>query len=288
MAPKSRCAPPQGRRRGSGGESWVYSKGTAVLVGMVCVVLGLIFYFCAQVTPVNLVTVMAGGVILLWQVVLLTVPWGLYFQARAVVRQLGISGASGIDAPPERAVEAARIARRLRLIAIAGHLLSALVAAVITFFSGRSVGYYFSGFYLLSTLFRPAQAYFAHLRGHLSTMMQEARFPPDDVRALKEQLRLLERQLTVLGEQLVLLHKRADHVDGVEERLVARTDQVERRLVARSDAVTQQLLEQSQTTSQQVQALGRRFEDAVDSITDNQQLVTGLRAFLRLLRTEQA
>jgi hypothetical protein len=38
MAPKSRCAPPQGRRRGSGGESWVYSKGTAVLVGMVCVI----------------------------------------------------------------------------------------------------------------------------------------------------------------------------------------------------------------------------------------------------------
>ena len=262
------------------------SKGTATLVGLVCVVLGLIFYFCARVTPVNLLTVIAGGVILLWQVLLLTVPWGLYFQARAVVRQVGISRAAGVEVPEERSVEAARIAHRLRQIAIGGHLLSAAVVAVITFFSGHSVGYYFSGFYLLSTLFRPAQAYFTHLRGQLSTMMKETRFPPDDVRQLRDRLKTVEKSLAELGQQLVRATGRVGRLDELEARLVARTDQAERRLVTRSDGVAEQLRDQCQTTSQQVQALGRRFEEAVDSITDNQDLVTGLRAFLRLLRTE--
>ena len=261
------------------------SKGTAWLVGAVCVVLGLVFYFCARVTPVNLLTIIAAGIFLLWQIVLLTVPWGLYFQARSVVRQVGIGRAAGIDVPEERAVEAARIARRLLRIAIGGHLLSAVVVAVITFFAGHSIGYYFSGFYLLSTLFRPAQAYFAHLRAHLGTMLREATFPPDDVKELKRLVGDQGRRLKTLEEQLVRIDGRTD---GLENRLVTRTDQIETRLTARADAAGQQLRTRAEATSQQVQALGRRFEEAIDTFSDNQELVTGLRAFLRLLRAEQA
>ena len=261
------------------------SKGTAWLIGAVCVALGLVFYFYARVTPVNLLTIIAAGIFLLWQILLLTVPWGLYFQARAVVRQVGIGRAAGIDIPEERSVEAARIARRLRRIAIGGHLLSAAVVAVITFFAGRSIGYYFSGFYLLSTLFRPAQAYFAHLRAHLRTMLQEATFPPDDIRELKKLVRDQGRRLKTLEEQLVRVDGRTD---GLENRLVTRTDQIETRLVTRADTTAEQLRTRTEATSQQVQALGRRFEEAIDTWVDNQELVAGLRAFLRLLRAEQA
>jgi hypothetical protein len=177
------------------------SKGTAWLVGAVCVALGLVFYFCARVTPANLLTIIAAG------------------------------------------------------------------------------------FYLLSTLFRPAQAYFTHLRAHLGTMLREATFPPDDVKEPKRLVGDQGRRLKTLEERLVRIDGRTD---GLENRLVTRTDQIETRLTARADAAGQQLRTRAEATSQQVQALGRRFEEAIDTFSDNQELVTGLRAFLRLLRAEQA
>jgi uncharacterized protein YukE len=259
-----------------------------VLIGAVCIVLAVVLYFVAKVRPVDLLTVIAGAVFLLWQVLLLTVPWNLYFKARLIIHQVAVSRQRGIEAPAGHEEEAARIARRLRLVAIGGHLLSAAVVAVITYFSGRSIGYYFSGFYLLSTLFRPAQAYFTVLRGQLSAMMEETKFPPDDVTRLRAQLADVEKQHNVLSRRTNVMEQLTSRLAQMEQRLVSRTDQIESRLTGRADASAQQAQEQTQAAIRQVQALGRRFEETVNNLSDSRELVTGLKAFLRLLRTEQA
>jgi hypothetical protein len=274
-----------------------------ILLGAAAAVVGLLLYLFARVRLADLLAVGVGGLLLLWLVLLLTVPWSLFFQARQVAVEIRTSLERGLQVPAGRDAEVDRIARRLRRLAIGSHLATAAAVAVATWFSGRTIGYYFSGFYLLSTAFRPAQAYLTHIRGHLGTLLKETRFPRDDVQELKgavqrgeaERVRLHEllhqleeriaeqhRQLTrteadAVRRSELLTSGLVDRAEQIEARATARTDQLETRFAARNDQV-----------AQQVGALSRRFEDALDSYTDNQELVTGLRAFLRMLRSEQA
>ena len=263
------------------------------VLGTVAVVVALLLHFFAQVRLSDLLAVGFGGVFLLWQVLLLTVPWSLYFQARQVVQETVTSRERGLRIPEGRAADAARIARRLRLLAIGSHLVTAAVVAVIT---------YFSGFYLLSTVFRPAQAYLVYIRGQLRTMLKETRFPRDDVLELKAWVERVEGERVHLHEQLHRLEQRCDEQSGqierseadaarradlVEAGLTERVDRIEARGTVRTDQLEARFAARSDQVAQQVQALARRFEDALDSYSDNQDLVVGLKAFLRMLRAEQ-
>lgn len=271
------------------------------LIGVLTGAVGLLLYFFAKVSLADLLAIGAGGLFLLWQIVLLTVPWSLYFQARQIVTEAGSSEQRGIRVPAGRAADAARIARRLRALAIGLHLVSAAVVAVITYFSGHTVGYYFSGFYLLSTVFRPAQAYLVHIRGQLRTMLKETRFPRDDVVELKSGLDASEARRAALAQQVHQLQEQlveqagqlrrieedtARRSDLVESRLAGRADQIEARFTARADQMEARFTARADQVAQQVQTLARRFEDALAAYTDNQELVAGLKAFLRTLRAE--
>jgi hypothetical protein len=274
-----------------------------IVLGAAAAVVALLLHLFAGVRLADLLAVGVGGVFLLWQVLLLTVPWSLYFQARQVVQEAATSEERGIQVPEARVVDAARMARRLRLLAIGGHLVTAVVVAVVTYFSGHRVGYYFSGFYLLSTVFRPAQAYLSHVRGQLRTMLKETRFPRDDVQELKARADRAEAAAASLHELLhqveLRLAEQSDRVgrfeadaahrsELVESRLAERADRIEARATARADQLEARFAARSDLLGQQVQALARRFEDALDSYTDNQDLVGGLKAFLRMLRAEQS
>ncbi|MFI7418766.1 hypothetical protein [Nonomuraea sp. NPDC049684] len=204
-----------------------------------------------------------GAICLVWLVVLLTLPWNLSFAARQVVRDIAVSRETGIDVPARGEEEARTIARRMLVLAVAGHVVSAVVVAVVTFFSGRQIGYYFAGFYLLATAFRPAGAYVGHLRERVRTLGREVRYPRPDVIALRDQVEALSaaaerltRQAEEFGGELAAAKaglERADH-------------DLERRITL----------------------MARRFEETVDGLNDNQEIITGLRAFLRLLRADPA
>ncbi|WP_436774985.1 hypothetical protein [Yinghuangia sp. YIM S09857] len=233
-------------------------------------VVGTVLYFTTDLALSELLAFGAGALFLLWQVVLLTVPWGLYFQAKAVIREIHLAREQGTEVSDAREEEAARIAGRLKWAAIGAHVLSAGVVAVITYVSGEDIGYYFSGFYLLSTGFRPAQAYFAHLRQRLSGMMNEVRYPHENVVELRARVTTAEAQVEALQRR-------------VEE--LAEADEAMRELMAANEAAGRA---RDEKLDRQLDAIGRRFEDTVNRLTDNQEVIAGIKAFLRLLRTEQA
>lgn len=66
--------------------------------------------------------------------------------------------------------------------------------------------------------------------------------------------------------------------------------------LAAADTELRDLLDALRTTARQrddhldgrVDALGRRFEQAVGELADHQDMIAGLKAFLRVLRTEPA
>ncbi|WP_049561693.1 hypothetical protein [Nonomuraea sp. SBT364] len=217
----------------------------------------------ADVPLSTLLSLGAGAIALLWLVVVLTVPWNLLFAARQVVHDIEVSREAGIDVTQRREDEARSIARRMLVLAISGHVVSAVVIAVVTYFSGAQVGYYFAGFYLLATCFRPAGAYTSHLRDRVRTLGVEVRYPRVDVLALREQVKAL---------------------DTAAERLRRDVDEVAAGLAG----ARRELETADHDLGRRITLMARRFDETVDGLADNQEVITGLKAFLRLVRSDPA
>lgn len=219
--------------------------------------------------PLSVVLGTAGGLLgLLWLLFLLTVPWSLYFRAHTVLSEIAVSREKGLSVAAERDTEARRIARLMLRAALFGHLVTAGLAAAVAAATGSPTGYWFAGFFLLSTAFRPAGAWFGMLRHRLGALLKDVKYPRDDVLALRTSVTRMESGTKVLEgkaeEQYHALGELRRAVDALGISVYARADEADRRITA----------------------LAREFEATVNRLTDNTEIIAGLKAFLRLLRTE--
>ena len=248
----------------------------------------------AGVPLAALLSVGAGAVALAWLIVLVAVPWNLYFAANQVVVEMAVSRERGITVRAAQDAEARRIARRMLWFALGGHIGTAVVTAVITYFSGATVGYYFAGFYLLSTAARPAAAYFAHLRGRIAALTRESMYPREDVISLKAKadsvagtLKELQAALRQAQDGVTNDLRRAESTlaaDITHTRQVLTTDlarlqdtQAEDRAAARS---------RDDDLGRRIDQMVRRIEGTLDGISDHQELLTGVRALIRMIRSD--
>ncbi|MGW6498094.1 hypothetical protein [Nonomuraea angiospora] len=234
-------------------------KWWLLLASLIVALLTVWLILYAGVAPSTLLSLGAGAISLLWLVVVLTVPWNLFLAARHVLHEIQVSREAGIEVARHREDEARRIARRMLVLAVSGHVVSAAVIAVVTFFAGAQLGYYFSGFYLLATAFRPIAAYTKHLRDRVRTLGQEVRYPRADVIALLD--RVSELETVVKG-----LKRDVDDLNAARQGLELADHDLGRRMTL----------------------MARRFDETVDGLNDNQEVITGLKAFLRLVRADLA
>jgi hypothetical protein len=259
-----------------------------VFLGLVAMGVAALIHVSAQ----SFVRIAIGAVSFYWLLIITTVPWNLYFRARQVRHAIGDSRAREIPVDASRDAEVGRLQGRLLRLAVAGHVLSAAVTAAVTFLSGHVLGYYIAGFFLLSTLFRPAGAYFAYLRARIATLLKETTFPPDDVVELKRQLTTLEANMKTFRDTATEALERAfREIDGLRadqrgEAARLRDDVRLAREAAEAQHATALLRHQG--VEQRVAAMTDHFDRSLDGLSDQQELVTGLRAFLRLVKTEAA
>ena len=92
--------------------------------------------------------------------------------------------------------------------------------------------------------------------GHLAA---ETRFPREDVKALSAEVASLRAQAVASAKADKQLH---EDLDKLRQGTAARQAEIERRFVL----------------------LTRTFEETVDRLTDNQQIIGGIKAFLRLVQ----
>ncbi len=244
----------------------------------------------------TLLSIVAGGAGLAWAVALVTIPWNLYFTARQVTAQMAVSDARGIAVRDLDRAEGRRIERRMLWFALGGHVVTALAIGVVTYFSGQIIGYYFTGFYLLSALVRPAAAYFSHLRERLSALSSESQHPRDDVIALRTKIDSLTgttQRLT--GEAHELRQSLGERIGRVEARLSDEIAHNAKMLVAdvsRVQAAQSSDREESLTRDaelgRKIDRMIRQFEATLDGFSDHQELQVGLRALIRMIKADAA
>lgn len=215
------------------------------------------------VQPGTLLTWGAGGAALIWLVVLVTLPWNLHFRAREVLAEMRRSRDAGIRVADEHLAFAEKVKRWTLITSLGVHLLSAAVALGLAVFAGKTLGYPFAGFYLLSSLVRPAMAAIQQTRRRLENIAEDSRFPRDDVMKLRAQVEAHEAAVKRLDEALTEAREQHD-------ALVVRFDR------------------QRGELEQKVGALARKFEESLDRLTDNRELISGIKAFLRMIHESSA
>jgi hypothetical protein len=235
----------------------------AVVIGAAAVLLFAWLGRLAGVPPGTLLSIGAGLAALMWMVVLVALPWNLYFAARQVRTDNAISRERGIAIPPARDSETRHIARRALILALCGHLGTAAAVAVFAAVSGALLGYYLAGFYLLSTAIRPVVAYLTHLRERVTVLKRESTYPRDDVVSMRAAHRAMAEDLQRLSHQVA-----AD--------------------LARIDGALTAARNRDEDARVRIDRMGRRIEDTLDGISDHQELLTGIRALVRMIRTEPA
>jgi hypothetical protein len=255
----------------------------------------LLVVWLSRVVSVPLTTLLTAGAVILalsWLVVLTTVPWNLYFAARRTAQEIAVSRERGISVRPGHDQEATRISRQMLRFALGAHLSTALAAAAIAWLSGNKAGYYIAGISLLLTAFRPAAAYFGHLRERITVLSRESSYPRDDVATLLHRSDMMEQSADELRLQLRnanedLRRTESALTDGIAHaRQVLAGDlnrlqdmQVADRAAARS---------RDEDLERQIGQMVRRIEATLDGISDHQELLAGLRALVRMVRSDPA
>lgn len=278
--------------RASGVVKW----WAAIVIGALA---ALLIAWLGHLTGVPLPAVLsiaAGAAALAWLIVLVAVPWNLYFGARRVVMQMVASRARGIDIEPAEEAEAGTIARRMLWFALGGHVCTAAVAGVVTYLSGATIGYYVMAAYLLSATIRPAAAYFAHLRERLGTLSRESLHPREDVVELRE--RVAELAELAKGMERELAESRRALVDDLRrtERTLAEGTAHARhmltadlaRLQDAQAAETQAARQRDDELGRRIDVMVRRIDETLTGLGDQQELLAGLRALVRMVRAEPA
>jgi len=210
-----------------------------------------------------LATVGLGILCLLWLVVIVVLPWNLYFQARHVLFEVGRSRARGLEVSAEQEASTRAVAKRMLRLSVALHLVSAALLGLGSWLSQEPLGTAFSALFLLSTLFRPAVEYYRYLRRQLGDVLQEIKYPRDDVARLLAEVEAHRLRLDAQQEAQVDLGKQ--HAVFKQEALA--------RLAH---------------ANQRFEAVARRFDETLDRLTDNKEIISGLKAFLRLVRESPA
>ena len=270
-----------------------------LVIGWFLVVAGavaaLLIVWLGRVVSVPLTTLLTAGAVIIalsWLVVLTTVPWNLYFAARRTAQEIAVSRERGIAVQPGYDQEAARISRQMLRFALGAHLGTALAAAVIAVLSGNKAGYYIAGISLLSTVFRPAAAYFGHLRERIRVLTRESTHPRDDVATLLYKADMMEQSADELRRQLRNANEDLRRTESALTDAIAHARQVLagdlNRLQDMQAADRAAARSRDEDLERQIGQMVRRIEATLDGISDHQELLAGLRALVRMVRSDPA
>jgi molybdopterin converting factor small subunit len=208
--------------------------------------------------------------------------------------EMTVSRRRGIHIPPDQEAEAHTIARRMLWFALGGHVITDAVAVVVTYVSGATIGYYVTAAYLFSATIRPAAAYFAHLRERIRTLSRESLHPREDVTELRERVGGLVKIAKRLEEEMAGSHraltddlrrtetKLADQI--AHERQVLTADLARLHDAQAADRAAERLRDDEM--GRRIDAMIRRIDQTLTGLGDQQELLSGLRALVRMVRAE--
>lgn len=248
-----------------------FSSGLVVLV---LLTFGILQWF--HIPAGSIIDWVIAVAIFEWLLVIVTVPWNIHFEAKAVLDEAAVSAEKGIRVDKKQVEYANVVAKRSLIVAIALHLLSAAGLYALAATGITAVGYLSSGAALLLTALRPAVRTYEYLAARLSMIRQELTYPREDIWELRNRFSTLEETVKRLEEIL-------DPEEPYSWIATVQQHQAEtRQELARIGASFEDL---RATNEVQHERLSKEARHAIAQLTTDGQFLDHVREIIRFFKT---
>lgn len=210
-----------------------------------------------------------------WLLVIVTVPWNIYFEAREAIAEAHLSESKQIEIDTQQVQYVRRVARWSLGVAIALHLLSALGLYALAVTEISVVGYASSGATLLLMACRPAIRLYQYLSFRLAAIRKEIQYPREDILELRRRFSMVEATVKEIEEKL----------DPLEPHSWVATIQRDTQEMRQNIANLRALLEQHQAKNQvEHQQLSKEAKQAISQLTEDSQVLGHVREIIQFFK----
>jgi hypothetical protein len=143
-----------------------------------------------------------GGASFWWLVVIVTVPWNIYFRSKEVMADAQQSQQKGISVEETQLSYVQMLTKRSLWVALGLHLVSAATLYLLAAFGVSAIGYIGSIAALLLTLLRPAIRTYEYIASRLFFIQREFTHPRQDIVELRDRVNQIQKQVERLQQQL--------------------------------------------------------------------------------------
>ena len=150
----------------------------------------------------NFIDWVIGASIFVWLIIIVTVPWNLYFQSKSVLNQAVASQERGIIVNEQQLPYVRSLQTRSLALALGLHLISAIALYVLASSGVGTIGYVGAIAALLLTILRPAISAYAYISQRLMAISQQIDYPREDITELRQRFANLEESVRQLNQQL--------------------------------------------------------------------------------------
>lgn len=255
----------------------MFSKyiSVSISLGIIGIITGGIVQWL-DISAGNLIDWLIGIASFWWLLVIVTIPWNIYFDARETLIEAKTSQEKGIaiDLKPLDYVQ--KVSRWSIVSAIALHLISAISLYFLAATGISNVGYISSGLTLLLTILRPTIRGYQYLTARLLTIKKEVKYPRKDTIELNHKVQEIQTAIKKIESKLD-----TQNSDSLASKLQKSTK--ENRLAL---AHQKALLEEYQAENKVAhERLSREAKNAIASLSEDSQFLGHVREIIRFVKT---
>ncbi|TAF67999.1 MAG: hypothetical protein EAZ55_00960 [Cytophagales bacterium] len=179
----------------------IASNALSYIIGLsisMTIVLVLLQWFNVPVG--SLIDWLIGIAMFVWLIMVVTLPWNVYFEAVEVITESKNSEKQNIQFDKNKLVFVKKLANAMIFIAIFLHLASAAGFYVLSYYEITKLGYFGAIASLLLTLLRPLARAYEYISDYLFRLREEIHYPRPDVKALEYRVESLEYRFNTIEE----------------------------------------------------------------------------------------
>lgn len=249
--------------------------GFSIGLGILAVITGGIVQWL-NISAGNLIDWLIGIASFWWLLVIITIPWNIYFDARETLTEAKISKEKGIEIDLKPLNYVRKVARWSIVGAISLHLISALALYLLAATGISNVGYVSSGLTLLLTILRPAIRGYQYLTARLLTIKKEVKYPREDAIELRNRVKAIETAIEKIESLLD-----TENPDSLVSRQ-QQASQENRERLARQKALLEEYKAKNTVEHEQ---LSREAKNAISLVSEDSQFLGHVREIIRFVKT---
>ncbi|MEM9926302.1 MAG: hypothetical protein AAF915_21545 [Cyanobacteria bacterium P01_D01_bin.50] len=216
-----------------------------------------------------------GGASFWWLLVIVTVPWNVYFKAKEVLFDAEQSIVKEIRVDGKKVDYVKVLVKRSLIIAIFLHILSAIGLYTLAITGISVVGYISSGAALLLTGLRPAISAYEYLYARLTTIGKEFKYPREDIVQLRNRFNRVETTVRRMEQQL-----NPENLDSLPAKQKAYLQENRRELAN----IAANIEELRATNKIEHESLSRESKQAIAQLSTDGQFLEHVREIIRFFK----